>query len=91
MTIEKQVGSKSNPVYLSYSNTFTNRVSLLKQALEARGIPCWMAGNDMVGDAAIALAFKAAPAIIICYSRSYHDSKYAYQRNSLQDGNLYYY
>ena len=70
-------------MFLSYSNKFTNRVSQLKQALEASGIPCWMAVNEMLGDVqlAIAKALKAAPAIIICYSRSYRDSKYAFLSN----------
>lgn len=74
-----QIGLKSNPVFLSYSSKFANRVSQLKQAIEARGIPCCMAINDMVEDVQpeIAKAIKTAPAIVMCYSRSYRDSKYA--------------
>ena len=79
-----RVGDKSPPVFLSYQSAFTPRVLQLKRALEARGIPCWMATEDLVGNVqdGIAEALMAAPAIIICYSHSYRESMYEY--NMLQ-------
>lgn len=71
-------GDKSAPVFISYQRAFVERVTQLKLAVEARGIPCWMATDDLVGNVqdAIANALKMAPAIIICYSHSYRESVY---------------
>ena len=64
-------------VFISYQSAFTDRVLKIKRAVEARGIPCWMATEDMVGDVqdAIGEALMVAPAILICYSQSYRQSK----------------
>ena len=77
-SIIQRVGDKSAPVFLSYQSAFTVRVLQLKRALEARGIPCWMASEDLVGNAqdAIGKVLMVTPAIIICYSQSYRESKY---------------
>ena len=79
-----RVGDKTTPVFLSYQSAFKERVLQLKLALEERGIPCWMAYEDLVGNVqdGIAEALMAAPAIIICYSHSYRESMYEY--NMLQ-------
>ena len=75
-------------VFLSYQSAFTTRVLQLKRALEERGIPCWMAYENMVGNVqdAIGQALMVAPAIIICYSHSYRESMYAskFKCNTLQ-------
>ena len=83
-SVVPRVGDKTTPVFLSYQSAFTARVLQLKQALESRGIPCWMANRDLVGNVqdAIGEALMAAPAIIICYSHSYRESLYEY--NMLQ-------
>lgn len=83
-TIMPRVGDKSTPVFLSFSSAFTPRVLQLKRALESRGIPCWMAAEDMVGNVqdAIGEALMVAPAIIICYSKSYRDSVYVFFTNN---------
>ena len=67
------IGNKAHPVFLSYQSVFVARVTQLKRALEARGIPCWMATENMVGNVqdAIGEALMVAPAIIICYSHTY--------------------
>ena len=69
---------ESAPVFISYQSAFTERALKIKRALEARGIACWMATEDMVGDVqdAIGEALMVAPAILICYSQSYRQSKY---------------
>ena len=74
--IVPRVGDRATPVFISYQSAFTERVLKIKHALEARGIPCWMAAENMVGDVqdAIGKALMVAPAIIICYSHSYRDS-----------------
>ena len=74
------IGNKAHPVFLSYQSVFVARVTQLKRALEARGIPCWMATENMVGNVqdAIGEALMVAPAIIICYSHTYRDSMYSY-------------
>ena len=76
------VGYKTTPVFLSYQSAFTARVLQLKLALEARNIPCWMANEDLVGNVqdTIGEALMAAPAIIICYSHSYRESMYEYNK-----------
>lgn len=75
-TFEPRVGDKSTPVFISYQSAYTERVLKIKRALEARGIPCWMATENMVGNVqdAIGEALMVAPAIIICFSHSYRDS-----------------
>ena len=77
-SVIQRVGDKSAPVFLSYQSAFTARVLQLKRALEARGIPCWMATEDLVGNVqdAIGEVLMVTPAIIICYSNSYRDSMY---------------
>ena len=64
-------------VFISYQSAFTDRVLKIKRAVEARGIACWMATEDMVGDVqdSIGEALMVAPAILICYSQSYRQSK----------------
>ena len=64
-------------VFISYQSAFTDRVLKIKRAVEARGIACWMATEDMVGDVqdAIGEALMVAPSILICYSQSYRQSK----------------
>ena len=83
-SVEVRVGDKTTPVFLSYQSAFTGRVLQLKRALEARGIPCWMANEDLVGNVqdAIGEVLMVTPAIIICYSHSYRESMYEY--NMLQ-------
>lgn len=73
-----RAGDKSTPVFISYQSAYTERVLKLKRELEARGIPCWMATENMVGDVqdAIGNALMVAPAIVICFSHSYRDSMY---------------
>ena len=70
--------SESAPVFISYQSAFTERALKIKRAVEARGIACWMATENMVGDVqdAIGEALMVAPAILICYSQSYRQSKY---------------
>ena len=82
--IVPRVGDKATPVFISYQSAFTGSVLKIKHALEARGIPCWMAAENLVGNVqdAIGEALMAAPAIIICYSHSYRESMYEY--NMLQ-------
>ena len=74
--IVPRVGDRATPVFISYSSSFTESVLKIKHALEARGIPCWMAAENMVGDVqdAIGKALMVAPVIIICYSHSYRES-----------------
>ena len=76
--IEPRVGDKTTPVFISYQSAYTERVLKIKRALEARGIPCWMATDNMVGNVhdSIGEALMVAPAIIICLSNSYRDSMY---------------
>ena len=83
-SVVPRVGDKTTPVFLSYQSAFTARVLQLKRALEARGIPCWMANEDLVGNVqdAIGEVLMVTPAIIICYSHSYRESMY--ERNMLQ-------
>ena len=71
-----RVGDKSTPVFISYQSAFTERVLKIKQALEARGIPCWIATEDMVGNVqdAVGEVLMVAPAIVICYSHTYRES-----------------
>ena len=75
---EPRVGDKSTPVFISYQSAYTERVLKIKRALEACGIPCWMATENMVGNVqdAIGEALMVAPAIIICLSHSYRNSVY---------------
>ena len=75
-----RVGDEATPVFISYQSVFTERVLKIKRALEARGIPCWMATENMVGNVqdAIGDALMVAPAIIICFSHSYRDSVYEF-------------
>ena len=77
-SIVSSVGDPATPVFISFQSTYTARVLQLKRALESRGIPCWMAAENMVGNVqdAIGEALMVAPAIIICYSKSYRDSVY---------------
>ena len=79
-----RVDDKSTLVFLSYQSSFTARVLQLKRELKERGIQCWMANEDLVGNVqdAIGEALMAASAIIICYSHSYRESIYEY--NMLQ-------
>ena len=81
--IVPRVGDKATPVFISYQSAFTGSVLKIKHALEARGIPCWMATEDLVGNVqdAIGEALMTAPAIIICYSHSYRESMY--ERNMI--------
>ena len=76
--IVPRVGDKATPVFISYQSAFTESVLKIKHALEARGIPCWMATEDLVGNVqdAIGEALMAAAAVIICYSHSYRESMY---------------
>lgn len=78
---EARAGNKSTPVFISYQSAFVTRVAQLKRALEERGIPCWMATENLVGNVqdSIGEALTVAPAIIICYSHSYRESMYAFQ------------
>lgn len=80
VTIVPRVGDKSTPVFISYQSAYTERVLKIKRALEARGIPCWMATENMVGNVqdAIGEALMVAPAIVICFSHSYRESVYVY-------------
>ena len=75
-SLVSSVGDPATPVFISFQSTYTARVLQLKRALESRGIPCWMAAENMVGNVqdAIGEALMVAPAIIICYSKSYRDS-----------------
>ena len=75
-----RVGDEWTPVFISYQSAFTQGVLKIKHAMEARGIPCWMAVENMVGNVqdAIGEALMVAPAIIICFSHSYRDSMCKY-------------
>ena len=72
-----RVGDKANPVFISYQSAFTESALKIKHAVEARGIPCWIAAENLVGDVqdAIGKALMVAPVIIICYSHSYRESQ----------------
>ena len=71
-----RVGDKATPVFISYQSAFAESVLKIKHAMEARGIPCWMAAEKLVGKMqnAIGLALRVEPAIIICFSDSYRQS-----------------
>ena len=45
-----RVGDEWTPVFISYQSAFTLGVLKIKHAMEARGIPCWMAAKNMVGN-----------------------------------------
>ena len=68
------VGDKA--VFISYQSAFAKSVKKIKDAMENRGIPCWMAAENLVGNVqdAIGEALRVAPAIIICFSDSYRQS-----------------
>ena len=69
-SIVPRVGDKATPVFISYQSAFTESVLKIKRAMEERGIPCWMATENLVGNVqdAIGEALMIAPAIIICFS-----------------------
>lgn len=73
-----RAGDKTTPVFISYQSDFVERATQLKRAIEARGIPCWMATDDLVGNVqdAIGEALMVASAIIICCSKTYCQSQY---------------
>ena len=75
---ERALGSADAPVFMSYQSGFSDMVLRVKRALEARGIHCWMAQENLAGDVqdGIAAALRAAPAVLICYSQSYTQSSY---------------
>ena len=70
------VGNKSAPVFISCHSAYTGRGLKIKHALEAKGIPCWMATENVVGNVqdAIGETLMVAPAIIICFSHTYRMS-----------------
>ena len=74
--IVSRVGDKATPVFISYQSALAEGVLKIKHAMEARGIPCWMAAEKLVGNVqdAIGEALRVAPAIIICFSDSYRQS-----------------
>ena len=74
------VGNKSAPVFVSCHSAYTGRGLKIKQELEAKGIPCWMATENVVGNVqdAIGEALIVAPAIIICFSHTYRISMYEF-------------
>ena len=71
-----RVGDKATPVFISYQSAFVQSSFKIKHTMEARGIPCWMAAEKLVGKVqdAIGEALKVEPAIIICFSDSYRQS-----------------
>lgn len=81
--IVARAGDKATPVFISYQSAFVERATKLKRAVEARGILCWMATDDMVGNVqdAIGDALTVASAMIICFSHTYRQSVYELQYN----------
>ena len=75
------VGNKSAPVFISCHSAYTGRGLKIQHALEAKGIPCWMTTENVVGNVqdAIGEALMVAPAIIICFSHTYRMSMYKFK------------